>query len=115
MKNSECVSLSRLHEEERILVTAHRGDSLEYPENTLLSMEKAVEAGADFTVSARELSVEGLALVCSGPAPAIDPGKAEILRIDGVVAPGRGGLLPAARKGAVWIDGALSVADIAEE
>ncbi len=48
MKNSECVSLSRLHEEERILVTAHRGDSLEYPENTLLSMEKAVEAGADF-------------------------------------------------------------------
>lgn len=42
------VSLARLHEEKRILVTAHRGDSLEYPENTLLSMKKAVEAGADF-------------------------------------------------------------------
>lgn len=42
------VSLARLHEEERILVTAHRGNSVEYPENTLLSMTKAVEAGADF-------------------------------------------------------------------
>ncbi len=42
------VSLARLHEEERTLVTAHRGNSLEYPENTLLAMEKAVEAGADF-------------------------------------------------------------------
>ena len=42
------VSLARLHEEERILVTAHRGNSIEYPENTLLSMTKAVEAGADF-------------------------------------------------------------------
>ena len=48
MKDNETVSLSRLHEAERILVTAHRGNSLEYPENTLLSMEKAVEAGADF-------------------------------------------------------------------
>jgi glycerophosphoryl diester phosphodiesterase len=42
------VSLSRLHAEERILVTAHRGNSAEFPENTLLSMRKAVEAGADF-------------------------------------------------------------------
>ena len=42
------VSLTRLHEEARTLVTAHRGNSLEYPENTLLAMEKAVEAGADF-------------------------------------------------------------------
>ena len=42
------VSLARLHEEERTLVTAHRGNSLEYPENTLLAMEKAVESGADF-------------------------------------------------------------------
>lgn len=48
MKDNETVSLSKLHEAERILVTAHRGNSLEYPENTLLSMEKAVEAGADF-------------------------------------------------------------------
>ena len=42
------VSLARLHEEERVLVTAHRGNSIEYPENTLLSMTKAVEVGADF-------------------------------------------------------------------
>ena len=42
------VSLTRLHAEERILVTAHRGNSNEYPENTLLAMHKAVEAGADF-------------------------------------------------------------------
>ncbi len=42
------VSLTRLHEQARTLVTAHRGNSLEYPENTLLAMEKAVEAGADF-------------------------------------------------------------------
>ena len=42
------VSLDRLHAEERILVTAHRGNSAEFPENTLLSMQKAVEAGADF-------------------------------------------------------------------
>ena len=48
MKDNKAVSLSRLHESGRILVTAHRGDSLEYPENTLLSMEKAVVAGADF-------------------------------------------------------------------
>lgn len=41
-------SLARLHEEKRVLVTAHRGDSLECPENTLLAMEKAVAAGADF-------------------------------------------------------------------
>lgn len=46
--SSSPVSLSRLHEEARTLVTAHRGNSLEYPENTLLAMEKAVEAGADF-------------------------------------------------------------------
>lgn len=45
---SKSVSLSRLHDEERILVTAHRGNSLEYPENTLLAMTKAAEAGADF-------------------------------------------------------------------
>lgn len=31
-----------------LAVTAHRGASWEYPENTLLSMEKAVESGADF-------------------------------------------------------------------
>lgn len=29
------------------MVSAHRGASFEFPENTLLSMEKAVEAGAD--------------------------------------------------------------------
>ena len=29
------------------MITAHRGASFEFPENTLLSMEKAVEAGAD--------------------------------------------------------------------
>ena len=46
--NSKAVSLTRLHGEARTLVTAHRGNSLEYPENTLLAMEKAVEAGADF-------------------------------------------------------------------
>lgn len=45
---SGTVSLARLHDEERILVTAHRGNSVEYPENTLLSMTKAVEAGTDF-------------------------------------------------------------------
>ena len=42
------VSLSRLHKENRVLVTAHRGNSSEYPENTLIAMQKAVEAGADF-------------------------------------------------------------------
>ncbi len=76
--------------------------------------EGAVEIrapGPALIVSAREAAVEGLILACDGPAPAIDPGKAEILRIDGVTAPGRGGLLPAARKGAVWIDGTLSVAE----
>ncbi len=48
LPSTKSVSLARLHEEERILITAHRGYSLEYPENTLLSMAKAVEAGADF-------------------------------------------------------------------
>lgn len=67
--------------------------------------------GPVLTVAEREVTVEGLVLACEGPSPAIDPGEAEILRIDGVAAPGRGGLLPAARKGAVWIDGALSVAE----
>lgn len=45
---SETVSLDRLHKEERILVTAHRGNSSEFPENTLPAMEEAVKAGADF-------------------------------------------------------------------
>ena len=45
---AETVSLDRLHKEERILVTAHRGNSAEFPENTLLSMTEAVKAGADF-------------------------------------------------------------------
>jgi glycerophosphoryl diester phosphodiesterase len=45
---SGSVSLERLHEEERILVTAHRGNSVDFPENTLLAMEEAVKAGADF-------------------------------------------------------------------
>ena len=45
---STTVSLERLHKEERVLVTAHRGNSAEFPENTLLSMTEAVKAGADF-------------------------------------------------------------------
>lgn len=32
---------------EYFMITAHRGASYEFPENTLLSMQKAVEAGAD--------------------------------------------------------------------
>lgn len=32
---------------EYFMITAHRGASFEFPENTLLSMQKAVEAGAD--------------------------------------------------------------------
>ncbi|MBR7139396.1 MAG: hypothetical protein IKD44_07610 [Lentisphaeria bacterium] len=44
----ESVSLDRLHKEERILVTAHRGNSVDFPENTLLSMTEAVKAGTDF-------------------------------------------------------------------
>lgn len=32
---------------EYFMITAHRGASFEFPENTFLSMEKAVEAGAD--------------------------------------------------------------------
>ena len=67
--------------------------------------------GPVLSVAEREVTVEGLVLACDGPSPAIDPGEAEILRVDGVAAPGRGGLLPAARKGAVWIDGTLSVAE----
>lgn len=42
------VSLDALHKAERIIVTAHRGNSAEFPENTLLAMEEAVKAGADF-------------------------------------------------------------------
>ena len=45
---AETVSLERLHKEERILVTAHRGNSVAFPENTLLSMTEAVKAGTDF-------------------------------------------------------------------
>ena len=29
------------------MITAHRGASFEFPENTVLAMRKAVEAGAD--------------------------------------------------------------------
>ena len=32
---------------EHVMLTAHRGASFEFPENTLLAMEKALEAGAD--------------------------------------------------------------------
>ena len=32
---------------EYFMITAHRGASFEFPENTFLAMEKAVEAGAD--------------------------------------------------------------------
>ena len=35
------------HDHSHFMITAHRGASFEFPENTLLSMEKAVEAGAD--------------------------------------------------------------------
>lgn len=31
-----------------MLITAHRGSSLHYPENTLISIEKAIEEGADY-------------------------------------------------------------------
>ena len=67
--------------------------------------------GPAFVVSTREAAVEGLVLACAGPAPAIDPGEAEILRIDAVAVRGHGGLLPVACKGAVWIDGTLSVSE----
>lgn len=40
-------SLAALHEKQGVVVTAHRGFSCDFPENTLLSMEKAIEAGAD--------------------------------------------------------------------
>ena len=55
--------------------------------------------GPVLSVAEREVMVEGLVLACDGPSPAIDPGETEILRVDGVAAPSRGGLLPAARKG----------------
>lgn len=45
---SSTVSLEKLHGSDRILVTAHRGNSADFPENTLLSMSEAVKAGADF-------------------------------------------------------------------
>ncbi|MBR2509099.1 MAG: hypothetical protein IKB71_05065 [Lentisphaeria bacterium] len=35
------------NDKERFMITAHRGASFEFPENTLLSMQKAYEAGAD--------------------------------------------------------------------
>jgi len=34
--------------EERPLIMAHRGDPVAAPENSLLSMQKAVEVGVDF-------------------------------------------------------------------
>lgn len=43
-----CRSLTYFCEHpEYFMITAHRGASYEFPENTLLSMQKAVEAGAD--------------------------------------------------------------------
>ena len=50
--------------------------------------------------------------VAAAPLTTADLDALEFKTVNGGVAtPGRGGLLPAARKGAVWIDGALSVAE----
>ena len=43
-----CHSLTYYYEHpEYFMITAHRGASYEFPENTLLAMQKALEAGAD--------------------------------------------------------------------
>ncbi|MBN2643326.1 MAG: hypothetical protein JXR78_16870 [Victivallales bacterium] len=41
-------TLTELYNDRRFLLTAHRGASFEYPENTGIAMQKAIEAGADF-------------------------------------------------------------------
>jgi glycerophosphoryl diester phosphodiesterase len=41
------MNLAELFESKEIVITAHRGFSGKYPENTILSLEKAVEIGAD--------------------------------------------------------------------
>jgi glycerophosphoryl diester phosphodiesterase len=48
----------------RPLVIAHRGYSALYPDNTLLSFEKAIEAGADIIETDVRKSADGI-LVCS--------------------------------------------------
>ena len=43
-----CRSLTYYYEHpEYFMITAHRGASYEFPENTMLAMQKALEAGAD--------------------------------------------------------------------
>ncbi|MEG2077039.1 MAG: glycerophosphodiester phosphodiesterase family protein, partial [Victivallaceae bacterium] len=44
---------------ERLAVTAHRGASFDYPENTLAAMEQAVQAGADFIEFDLRLTSDG--------------------------------------------------------
>ncbi len=53
-------TLSSLRTAGRFIITAHRGASYENPENTLLSMEKAVEAGADLIEFDLRASREGV-------------------------------------------------------
>ncbi len=60
---SESVSLERLRRSPKLLVTAHRGASCDFPENTLLSMARAVEAGADFIEFDLRASSDGVPLL----------------------------------------------------
>lgn len=46
-----------------IAITAHRGDSARAPENTLASIEQAIEAGADYAEIDVQLSADGVVFV----------------------------------------------------
>jgi glycerophosphoryl diester phosphodiesterase len=57
-------SLSELYgDPDRMVVTAHRGFSGRYPENTLLAFRKAIEVGADLIEFDLRGSVEGVPVV----------------------------------------------------
>ena len=48
-------------------VAAHRGDSYNYPENTMLAFEKAIEAGADMLETDVRMSADGVLVLMHDP------------------------------------------------
>ncbi len=55
--------ISNLHQEDKVLIIAHRGSSMDAPENTLAAIQMAVDAGSDFIEIDVQETADGVVVV----------------------------------------------------
>ena len=55
--------ISTMHKEDKVLIIAHRGSSMDAPENTLAAIQMAVDAGSDFIEIDVQETADGVVVV----------------------------------------------------